>query len=87
MARRSDDGPWFVVQVAKGTPEDKPIHVGDVAQLSDELWPPEAQGFIVGTVTRVEDDPKNPLQFVRAVVEPTVPLDKLRRVTVLVAVE
>lgn len=76
--RRSDDGPWFEAQVVKNAP----VEVGDWATLADDLWPSEAMGYVVGTVTVVEDDPRNPLQFKRVIVEPVQQLSQLRSVVV-----
>ncbi len=76
--RRSPDGPWFEAQVTINAP----VEVGDWATLVDELWPSEAFGYVIGTVSRVEEDPRNPLQFKRLIVEPMPRLAQLRTVVV-----
>lgn len=80
---RSTAGAMFEARIEQG----KTVRIGDIAYLADELWPPEAQGFIVGRVTRVEPAPDNPLQFQRVLIDPIPELSQLRRATVLVPVE
>ncbi|MBI1336503.1 MAG: hypothetical protein GC164_06025 [Phycisphaera sp.] len=58
--------------------------VGDLAHLHDGLWPPEAQGLIVGKVTAVSKNPDNPTLEDRIVVQPLYALPYLTRVDVLV---
>lgn len=77
---RSDDGPWFEVR----TTQQQPVAPGDVAQLTDPLWPAEATGFFVGQVTEVAPDPDDPLNFQRAIIKPIPSLTTLGRATILV---
>lgn len=77
---RAEDGPWFEVQL--GTQQ--PVQPGDLAHLSDPIWPTEAMGFVVGQVIEVGPDPDDPLNFQRVIVKPIPPLTRLNRVTVLV---
>ena len=77
---RSTDGPFFEAIVMTGTP----VQVGDLAQLADVEWPPEAMGFVVGRVVNIEDYAADPTLRKRIVVEPTRPLNRLRFVVVLV---
>ncbi|HEX7010558.1 MAG TPA: rod shape-determining protein MreC [Phycisphaeraceae bacterium] len=60
------------------------VQVGDVARLADDYWPREAQGFLVGLVSEVEPDPRDPLSMRRVVIRTTHELARLARVTVLV---
>lgn len=80
MLHRAKDGQYFVTEPGV----DSPVQVGDLAHLSSERWPPEAQGFVVGKVTVVDKDASNPFLAKRVIVEPMLPLAALRRVTVLV---
>lgn len=63
---------------------DKPVKVGDVAYLDDDRWPADAQGFLVGKVTRIMRHPTNPLNLKRVIIQPVVTLRDLSQVTVLV---
>lgn len=67
--------------------QEKPIQVGDLAQLSDERYARLARGFFLGRVTEIIPDPQNPLAMRQVTVEPTVPFRELSEVTVLVPVE
>jgi cell shape-determining protein MreC len=79
----SRDGDEFVATLAKNDP----VSVDDLAYLMDEYWPPEARGFVVGKVVRVEDDPSDPQLRKRAIVRPLRPLESLTRVLVLMPAE
>ncbi len=63
------------------------VQQGDVAHLSDQYWPAEAQGLIVGRVVKVEPNPENPTLQNRVVVEALPRLGFLTRVFVLVPAE
>lgn len=70
------------------------VAVGDLAFLADDGWPHEAQRLIVGQVTQVKPDAREPLLLkdvvvqprrdVRAIVQPREDLATLSHVTVLV---
>jgi cell shape-determining protein MreC len=66
------------------TTDGQNLVVGDLAHLWDTKWPAEAGGFVLGKVTRIDQDPANPLMFLVAVIEPLVPLDQLHSVNVLI---
>ena len=83
MIHLTEGGEMWEVSVAKG----QPVREGDIAQLSDPSWPPEAQGYLIGQVVEVEPDPQNPLNAKRVRIRPMAPLTELSRVTVLVPAE
>lgn len=67
------------------------VRVGDVARLTDDLWPREARWMIVGRVTEVWNGiegvpkhPTNPLALQRVIIRPAVDLGGVRRVQVLI---
>ncbi|MAE63270.1 MAG: hypothetical protein CMJ18_03275 [Phycisphaeraceae bacterium] len=59
------------------------IRTGFQARLSDPRWP--SRGFVVGTVTKVEKLPENPLLRRRVVVTPRTDPGRLNRVTLVLA--
>ena len=78
--RLNKNGDAFTCQESAMTP----IQKGDLAQLSDERWPREAQGFFVGQVTSVTPDPSNPQLYKIVTIKPRYELTTLHDVTVLV---
>lgn len=70
--------------IAEDLPATLAVEPGDVVRLNDELSYVHAQGFQVGRVTRAEPLPSDPLSLQRIVVEPSVDLTRLPRVTVLI---
>ncbi len=66
------------------TNAEDPVLVGDLAHLSDESWPVEAVGFVVGKVTRIDNHPDDPLLRRKVVVEPVRSLAHLGQVTLIV---
>jgi cell shape-determining protein MreC len=83
VALKSDTDGLFHCQVKASDP----VHEGDLAHLSDDSWPTEAAGFIVGRVTAIKPDPTDPLLRRLVTVKPLRPLPKLSRVRVMVPVE
>ena len=83
MIELSDDRSHFHVQLE----QKEPVEVGDWVHLADSRWPPEAQGWVVGKVTQIRDDPENKFLFKRVIIHPMEPLGALNRVTVVVPVE
>lgn len=83
MIELSEDRSHFEVQLKV----DAPVEVGDWAHLADSRWPPEAQGWVVGKVTQIKEDPENKFLFKRVIIHPMEPLSALSRVTVVVPVE
>lgn len=63
---------------------DRPVNKGDLAHLSDDHWPAEARGFVVGTVIAVQSLPQDPLVYRRVIVQPVRSLAHLKDVIVLV---
>ncbi len=83
LVKPSEDGDRFTTERVSVSLQ---IQVGDWAQLDDRNWPAQAQGFVVGRVTRVVKDEEDPLQHRIVTVVPSRPLHALRDVTVLVPV-
>ncbi len=61
----------------------EPVRVGDLAHLSDDSWPDEARGLVVGRVTGVEKDQSDPTLRNRVIVTPVRQLRYLNRVVVM----
>jgi len=78
-AKVSPRGDEFWVEAGK----DAGVQVEDLAKVSDETWPREARGFVVGKVVRVEKLPENPLLQERVVIQPTKSLASLTQVAVI----
>lgn len=79
----SADRKTFRLTVGK----EDPVEVGDLAHLADDSWPSEAIGYVVGEVTSVAPDPRDPLNRKLVVITPIKPLESLSRVMALVPLE
>ncbi|QQE11241.1 hypothetical protein JD969_17355 [Planctomycetota bacterium] len=78
-----DDGQTFFAQIDK----DSPVEIGFWAHLYDrynQYWPTEAKGLIVGQIIDIIPDPTNPYLVNRAIIKPTIELQRLREVDILV---
>ncbi len=64
--------------------QDDPVQEGDLAHLNDDTWPPQARGFVVGTVTKIEKHPDDPILRRRLTITPIRSLAHLDAVTVIV---
>jgi cell shape-determining protein MreC len=64
-----------------------PIKLGDLAHLYDESWPPEARGFVVGSVTSLEPLERDPLLRKKIKIQPLRSPTALDRVVVLLPTE
>ena len=65
------------------TAQQELVRINDLAILSDQRWPVEAWGFVVGRVVKIEKYEKNPLLLRRVIVRPRIDLEKLSHVTVV----
>lgn len=63
-----------------------PVHVGDLVHLIDDRFPRTAQGRILGKVASIDPTPGQSAQLQRVIIRPTLPLDRLPQLEILVPV-
>lgn len=77
---KSDGEGKFTFTVAKSTA--KSFRPGDYVRAADTIRE-SANGFLLGLIEKIEEDPKDPLKLSRVIIAPRVPIGPQRTVTVL----
>jgi cell shape-determining protein MreC len=77
---KSDGAGRFFVTVAKSTA--KSLRPGDYVRAADTIRE-SANGFLLGLIEKIEDDPKDPLNLSRVVIKPRAPIGPQSTVTIL----